>query len=119
MASPVKRSASSGLTGTPGQRVWVRTFNKRALLTGPGAGNLTENTPKGNSWTKREAQAEQFQPARGQPWTKEVGVGSMRPRDQFVKTQELSMEPRLAFPAYFEQGICFEMFSEASTCGKK
>jgi|SRR5882672_2701445 len=51
-------------TGTPGTRVWVDINN--ALYYCPGAEPYGK-TPKGKFLTQREAQDEQFQPARGQP----------------------------------------------------
>ena len=50
--------------GTPGTRVWVDTSS--ALYYCPGAEPYGK-TPKGKFLTQREAQEEQFQPARGQP----------------------------------------------------
>ena len=51
-------------TGTPGTRVWVDLNN--ALYYCPGAVPYG-TTPKGKFLTQRDAQVEQFQPARGQP----------------------------------------------------
>jgi hypothetical protein len=50
--------------GTPGTRVWVDINS--ALYYCPGADPYGK-TPKGKFLTQREAQDEQFQPARGQP----------------------------------------------------
>ena len=51
-------------TGAPGTRVWVDLHN--ALYYCPGAEPYGK-TPKGKFMTQHDAQAEQFQPARGQP----------------------------------------------------